>query len=183
MEDWDSFVKDFKIRGCMSVINKILFFFFLILASCTSTSFKEKTFRNMLFATTAGIAIGQSESESKTGMSLVYAGSLASMAAIISILAYDPDKEISERRKTSQELAKQIDSQSAYPLKNQSYDNSVLRGPGINNLQSLPEKYRSKFIPGEWTLYNIDEWEQVDETRIVHKTEMFEIKPPKFLEN
>lgn len=150
----------------------------LISSGCASTM-KEKITRNTLIASAIGAGVGSTREVYKSSHALMYGATLGLITALVSVYYYDPDKEIEEYKRKSKELAKSMDEfateSTGYPSKRPAYS-----GPALNNPQALPEKYRHLIIQGEWVLKQIDEWEQLDEHRKIHKTELLELIPPKF---
>lgn len=146
-----------------------------LIAGCATTT-KGKIARNAIIAGSLGAAYGNSREDYKTTHSVLYGSMSAVVAALASLYYYDPDAEVAELRKQNAELAKAMNDFSE--KSNQPKGRKTYSGPAINNYQSIPEKYRSKITPGEWSLMEIDEVEQVDENKLVRKTELLEIKPP-----
>lgn len=167
----------------MNVHNKCLILLLSIsfIAAGCATSTKGKIARNAFIAGSIGAAYGNSREDYKTTHSVLYGSMSAIVAALASLYYYDPDAEIAELRKQNTELAKSLNSFSENS--NQQRGKKTYSGPAINNYQSIPEKYRSKITPGEWSLMEIDEVEQVDENKLVRKTELLEIKPPQINQN
>lgn len=166
----------------MNALNKLItFILFITIFSGCATSINGKTTRNALIAGTLGAAYGNSRDEYKTTHAAMYGAMGAFLGAMVSLYYYDPDKEIADLRKQNTELAKSMNEFS------ENIDTPKARkthsGPALRNYQSIPEKYRSKITPGEWSLMQIDEVERVDENRLVRKTEMLEIKPPQINQN
>ncbi|MFZ3229916.1 MAG: hypothetical protein WA160_06915 [Pseudobdellovibrio sp.] len=147
----------------------------LVFSSCSSLNFKEKTFRNMAVATAVGILLGQQEKENKGSFSLIYAGLGSSLTAVGSIIAYDPDKEIEKTSGVSKEVANSLEMTIS---NNSSSLNKYKKGESLTNFSTMPSKYKNLIKPGEWKISQISEWEQIDDYTLVHKTELFEIKPP-----
>jgi len=166
----------------MNVSNKSIFIALtIILSSCASNTFKEKTYRNMLIASAIGTIAAQSEKSNKLGYAVAYAGTAAAVAAIASIEYYDPDKELERRTGMSREMANSIEN--SLTQRNSAADyfnNKSQSAPSLKNYGSLPSKYKNLVKPGEWKISQIDEWEQIDDMTFVHKTELFELIPPQF---
>lgn len=162
-------------EAIMNVVK--LSIFSLCLTACASSSFKEKTFRNMIVASAVGLAIGQTEKENKGSYSLIYGGGAAATAAVASILAYDPDKEIEKATGVSKEVSDSLEQALQNPISKKYYDSNK-QGSSLRNFNQLPERYRKLINPGEWRLSQISEWEQLDDFTLVHKTELLEIRPP-----
>lgn len=166
----------------MNALNRLLkaMLTVIVLSSC-ATSTKGKITRNALITGALGAAYGNSREEYKTTHAAMYGAIGGLIAAVASTYYYDPDAEITELRKQNTELAKAMNSFSENS--GQLPSHKAYSGPALNNFQSIPEKYRSKITPGEWSLMQIDEVERVDENRLVRKTEMLEIKPPQINQN
>lgn len=155
-------------------------FIFLILpfglAACATTTFKETMVRNMVVGGAAGFVVGNQKDENKSAYATMYAGIGAAAAALYTTYANDPDKEIAAARAQSRELSKSMDQ--FQDQRSHSRDDLTSRGQALRSYDHLPQKYRSLINPGEWRLYEIDEWEKIDDTKLVHKTEMVELIPP-----
>ena len=147
-----------------------------IFCSGCATNIKEKVLRNSLIATAAGAAYGNSKDEYKTQHSIMYGASAGLIAALVSVYYYDPDKRLDESRKQTSELAKSLDDFSE-GNSTQSRRRPVLSGSATRNYGSLPDKYKSLVSPGEWVLREIDEYERIDDNKIVHKDQLFELIP------
>lgn len=171
----------------MTVSNRIFVFglITIVFSSCATSSFKSKTYRNMLVASAVGLAMGQQKEENKVGYTMAYAGTLAAVAAIASIEYYDPDKELENRTGVSKDIANSLEKAlRGHGADSSNDDDSNFKkirqtsGQGLKNFNALPVKYRNLITPGEWKISQIDEWEQIDDYSFVHKTELFEVRPP-----
>ena len=106
----------------------------------------------------------------------MYAGVAAAVVSTASIYYYDPDQEIEGFKNKTIELARSLDN---FGDSSRRYTKSFNGSSTLKSFGNMPEKYRNLVNPGEWRIYAIDDWEQIDETRLVHKTEILEINPPK----
>lgn len=150
----------------------------IFLTGCATKSYKSTIVRDMAIGAVAGSIYGHSFSNNKAAYSQMYAGIGAATAALISLGLNDPDSEIEQLKKTNEKLRTELDQ-----FDNQSTVGSLRRGKvysgtSMNGMNALPDKYKNLIKPGEWVLYEIDEWERIDDNRMVHKTEMLEIQPP-----
>ncbi|MFN3453761.1 MAG: hypothetical protein ACK41T_02300 [Pseudobdellovibrio sp.] len=140
----------------------VLYPFLMILTtSCASTNFKEKTYRNMLVAAVVGAAIGQIEKENRTGYSVAYGASAATLAAIASIEYYDADKE-------KRELEAKIKFMN---------DMELSRGRNITN--DLPEDLKNLVETHHYDVYRINRWTQRGPKLLVKESEAIELKEVK----
>jgi len=171
----------------MNVINNFKFGFtrtiiaIALVNTACATTMKEKIVRNTLIGGAIGAAIGSTYQNYPGTHELMFGGTAAALAALGSVYYYDPDKEIEEYHKRSIELARSMENFANGASSSQG--RPISSGTALNNVQALPEKYRKLISQGEWALKQIDEWEQIDENRKVHKTEILELIPPTFNQN
>lgn len=151
----------------------------LLAQGCGSLSIKEKVFRNTAIAAAAGYALGSQKDSNQVAYGTMYSGIAAAATALGSIAFYDPDTEIEKFKTKTIEMAKSLDNFGTGPARSPSLGFSG--SSSLNSFGNMPEKYRSLVNPGEWRILAIDAWEQIDETHLVHKTEMLEINPPKLI--
>lgn len=140
----------------------------LIATACAHTP-TEEVFQNMILAGVAGIAMGQQKEEYKTTHSLMYGGLGAAAAGAVTLYLKNPDKETERMRTEVLKLKAQIESFSEPELKSQT--------PGTFGAR-VPDKYRAMISPGEWRIYEINQWIEDGENRIIHQDKIMELIPP-----
>ena len=165
----------------MNANSKITLICVSLLSSACATNMKEKIVRNTLVAGAIGAAVGSTKDQYKTSHELMYGATAAAITALASVYYYDPDQEISNAKKTTEKLRNELDhfeNENTLGPSTSNFRRSTVAGPATNALGALPDKYKRLIKPGEWQLSEIDEWEKIDDTRMVHKTEMLELQPP-----
>lgn len=161
----------------MNVLNKFLSTAIagFLLTSC-ATGMKEKIVRNTLIAGAAGAAYGDSKDEFKSQHSLMYGASAALITAIASLYYFDPDKQLEQFRKTTNQMRDEMDG-----LENgfntPSEKNQTTRGTTLRGYDALPEQYKRMIDPGKWTLSEIDQWVDGGEGQMIHQDKILELKP------
>lgn len=133
----------------------------ILTTSCASTSFKEKTYRNMLVAAVVGAAIGQAEKENRTGYSVAYGASAATLAAIASIEYYDADKE-------KRELEAKI-----------KFINDLENQKSKNISSDMPDDLKNLVDTHHYDVYRINRWTQRGPNLLVKESEAIELKEVK----
>lgn len=157
----------------MNVFNKFTATLLITSQIGCATTIKGKVLQNTLIAGAAGATYGHSLENHKNTHATMYGGAIAAIAAIATVYYLDPDAELENERKRSREISKAMDN---FDQNKTSYHSKP--SPALNNYQAIPERYRKKISPGEWNLIQIDDVEQIDENRLVRKTEILELTPP-----
>ena len=141
------------------------------MSSC-ATTYRGKALESALIASSVGILYGLTRHDYPQENAMIFGSIGGAAGAITSIYLTNPDEEIQKIKSQNESLKEELDQISPERLRK-----TLQTGTAIQNLQMLPPKYRSLIIPGEWTLYEIDEWEQIDDEHIVNKTKLLELKP------
>lgn len=147
----------------------------LLLCSC-ATTYRGKIVQNALIGAAVGVLVGQSKETHKGPNSIMYGSLGASIGGLGTVYYLDPDKEVDSLKSVNAELAKALAESSGSKPPMLDY-----KGPALSAPNKLPEKYKSLINPGEWAVYTIDEWEQIDESKMIHKDKMIQITPPTLL--
>ena len=155
-----------SVAGCLARALMALSFF--AAASCAHTT-KEKVFQNMLIAGATGVLIGQQKENYKTTHSIMYGGVAAAVAGAVTLYMNDPDKESEKLREEIRVLKTQMD-QIGEPW-------LATKTPATFGAK-VPDKYRSMINPGEWRVYEINQWIEDGENRLIHQDKIMELIPP-----
>lgn len=156
-------------------------------AGCASTN-RGKILETIAISSAVGVIYGQSRDEFKTQNSLMY-GSLAGLTGgLVGLYVFDESKKTQELREKISKLEAELDSFGGPSAPRSELTGSMpvgsvtSSGPLRSTLKSsLPSKLQKLVRPGEWTLYSIDEWEQLDDTRLIHKDQILEFRPPELV--
>lgn len=140
----------------------------VLFIGCATTP-TEKVYRNMLVAASLGVLAGQSQPEYKNTHSTMYGGVAASIAGALTLYIENPDKET---KKLRDEIVLLTNNQNQFEK-----GKVVNRGDAIFDAK-IPEKYRSLVNPGEWKVYEIDQWQEEGENRLIHRDRVMELSPP-----
>lgn len=140
-----------------------------ILAGCSNLKTKEKVVVNSFAAGAAGYKFGEQKETNKNSNALLYGSIFALGASIASVYFYDPDVEKEKYRAESEELKKKLDQ----------FQNPRLVVE-TNSFQTgkVPLKYKNMIEPGSWKIYEIDEWVEDGENRMIHQDKLMELTPP-----
>lgn len=140
-----------------------------ILSGCSSLKTKEKVVLNSVVAGAVGYKYGEQKESNKNSNALLYGSMLALGASIASVYFYDPEIEIEKYRAESADLKKKLDE----------FQNPRLVVE-TNSFQTgkVPPKYKNMIEPGSWKIYEIDEWVEDGENRLIHQDKLMELTPP-----
>lgn len=161
----------------MNVLNRLL----LVTACCAlctscATGIKEKIVRNSLIAGAVGAAYGDSKDEFKSQHSVMYGASAALITAIASLYYFDPDKQLDQFRKTTNQMRDEMDGLEI-GFNPTSEKNQIKRGTALRGYDALPDQYKRMIDPGRWTLSEIDQWVEGGEGQMIHQDKLLELKP------
>lgn len=145
----------------MNALNSSILLACVFFTSCSTSSFRGNTYRNMLIASAVGVALAQKEKNNKLGYSVAYGGTAAAVAAIASIEYYDSDQE----RRELQAKLKFINDMEAQRSKNISED--------------LPEDLKALVNAHHFDVYRINRWTQRGPKLLVKESEAIELKEVK----
>ncbi len=123
----------------------------------------------MALAGSAGVAYGYSQSDYKGTQAALYGSLAAAIAAVTTLYFEDPDKEEIKLRNEVKSLKAKLDQINEPKL--------IGMQPAIIGAR-IPEKYKSLIQPGEWRVYEMDEWVEESENRIIHQDKVMELVPP-----
>lgn len=140
----------------------------MLLISCAHTP-TEKVFQNMLIAGAAGAVLGQQKEEYKTTHSIMYGSAAAVIAGAVTLYLNNPDKESEKLREEIRVLKTQMDQMGEPKLATET--------PATFGAK-VPDKYKAMISPGEWRIYEINQWVDDGENRIIHQDKIMELIPP-----
>ncbi len=144
----------------------------LLSISCASTK-KTKSIAGMAVGFVGGYAIGAAatpEGENKKMHGALYGAAASSLVAAGLIYMMDDSKEKQQQIKINL-MADEIE----VLKKNKREINNGSINPGINN---LPGDLRALISPGNWKLYEIDEWVKKGNT-LIHQDKELSFEPSK----
>lgn len=144
-----------------------------LITACAHTP-TEKVFQNMLIAGATGVALGQQKEDYKTTYSTMYGGVAAAIAGAVTLYMNDPDKESQKLREEMRVLKTQMDQIGEPQLATQT--------PATFGAK-VPEKYKSMINPGEWRIYDLNQWIEDGENRLIHQDKIMELIPPSLKPN
>lgn len=138
-----------------------------LLCGCAGKTLKEKTWRNMIAAGAVGAVIGSQQPAFKSTQAALFAATAASLAAAVSLHVYEAaDVDLkSENERLRQELDQAFDPK------------REAEAPGTMNAK-VPAKYQNLIDPGQWRVFQIDEWVEDGENRMIHQDKVMELIPP-----
>ena len=139
-----------------------------LLCSCASTT-KTKVLSEMAAAGILGVVAGQQRQEDRMAFSVMYAGLAAATAGAIGVIVHDPDKEFSILKSENADLKQKLDE--AFTPRLEKELPGTLTG-------KVPDKYRALIQPGQWRVYELDQWIEEDENRLIHQDKIMELIPP-----
>ncbi|MBS1972657.1 MAG: hypothetical protein JSU04_20280 [Bdellovibrionales bacterium] len=138
---------------------------------CAHTT-KERVFQNMLIAGATGVVLGQQKEDYKTTYSTMYGGMAAAVAGAITLYLNDPDKEAEKLREEIRVMKTQLDQIGEPRLATQT--------PATFGAK-VPNKYKSMINPGEWRVYEINQWIEDGDNRLIHQDKIMELTPPSLI--
>jgi len=147
---------------------------FSAIATGCASSTKGRVFQNMLIAGATGVLMGQQKEDYKTTYSTMYGGVAAAVAGAVTLYMNDPDKEADKLREEIRVLKTQMDQIGEPRLATQT--------PATFGAQ-VPNKYRAMINPGEWRVYEINQWVEDGENRLLHQDKIMELIPPSLKPN
>lgn len=134
-----------------------------------ATSFKGKMIESTLIGAGLGAVIGQSRPDYPNQNAVLY-GSLGAVAgALYATYKHDPYKENENLKLANEKLKAQLDQISQPKV--------AFETPATFN-SKIPEKYRKLVNPGEWKVFEIDQWIEDGENRLIHQDKIMELIPP-----
>jgi hypothetical protein len=140
-----------------------------LLVSACGTTTRDRVYRNMAVAGSVGFAVGQTQPEYKMTLSTAYAGVGAAVAAALTLYFDDGEKEMERLRAENKILAGHMGKFDAGKV--------IGQGPATFGA-TVPDKYKAFINPGEWRIYDLDQWVENDENRLIHQDKMMELIPP-----
>lgn len=154
----------------MKKLNVTIIFLTLsfFLQGCATTS-RDKILQGMFVAGTVGTVYGLSKESDRQANAALYGGLAAATAGVVGLMLENPDTEVKRLREEVSYLKNQRELKDETKL--------VAKSPAIFNGQ-IPEKYRGMINPGEWKVYEVDQWEEESENRLRHVDRVMELRPP-----
>ncbi len=144
----------------------------LFLVSC-ATSFKKKTLLGMAAGFAGGYAVGSAatpEGDNKQMHGALYGAAASSLVAAGMIYLFDDSKELKQKKKI-QLMTEEIENLK----KNRKRADAGVLNPSIND---LPNDLKALISPGNWKLYEIDEWVKKGNT-LIHQDKELNFEPSK----
>lgn len=165
----------------------LLTFSLLFQMSCASTN-KGKILETVAVSAAAGVVYGQTRPEFKAQNSLMYGSVVGLTGALIGLYVFDEEKKSQELRVKVSKLEEELQgfNRPSSQTTDLNFSNPTNPSPAPQALRSqlknfLPKKIQKLVRPGEWAFYSIDEWEQLDDTKMIHKDQILEFKPPELV--
>jgi hypothetical protein len=153
----------------------------LVTSACATTN-KGKILETIAVGAAAGAAYGQNRPEFKNENALMYGAIGGLTGSLIGLYVFDEEKKTDELKTKISKLEAELDSFGKNSLHENTSSVSSQNPASKVQLQSfLPKKLQKLVKPGEWSLYRIDDWEQLDDTKLVHKDQVLEFKPPELI--
>ena len=138
-------------------------------------SWKKETLAYMGGGLVAGGVLGASQAPNGENKAMHGAlwGSVAA-AAIGATLIYLKDDDVRLREKEMEIQTLKMEISAGSGRKRQ-----IEGGPSQFVERELPEGVKDLVAPGEWYLYQIDEWKKTSKGEYIHQDKLLEFKPPK----
>jgi hypothetical protein len=152
----------------------------LIISACATTN-KGKILETMIVGAAAGAAYGQNRPEFKKENALMYGAIGGMTGSLIGLYVFDEEKKTEELKTKISKLEAELDSFGKNSVTENTSQSSNIPATKVQLQSFLPKKLQKLVRPGEWSLYRIDEWEQLDDTKLVHKDQVLEFKPPELI--
>lgn len=140
----------------------------LIGSGCANTP-KEKMIQNILLSSAVGFAIGQNVETNRISNGIAYAGVAGTVTALWLTHNSDLDQESENLKAENKRLRNEMDKLLSPTLEQQT--------TGMMSAK-IPSKYAGMINPGEWKIYALDQWVELDENRLVHQDKIMELIPP-----
>jgi|GEM_PF-2024205 len=155
-------------------ISKILKALYLVIlaftfGACASKSHERQMTIGMASGFTVGAVVGSQKDHSKEAHALMWGSFLGMIAGAYSIYSSNPDEEI---RSLNAKLKLELEERERMLAPKLVHSSSHLMG------DNFPKKYQSLVTPGEWRLFETDEWEEDGENRLRHIDKILEMNPP-----
>jgi len=146
-----------------------LLYIFSLIAGCASKSHQQQ----MLVSTSGGFVVGAllgaQKDHSKEAHALMWGSFLGMLSGAYAIYSSNPDEEI---RSLNAKLKFEVDERERMLAPKLVHSSSHMMG------DNFPKKYQSLITPGEWRLFETDEWEEDGENRLRHIDKILEMNPP-----
>jgi hypothetical protein len=174
--------KYFDIKNHFKKFPLILMIFPLVILSCATTN-KGKILETIVLGAAIGASYGTSKPNFKNENALMYGALGGLTGSLIGLYTFDEERRSEELKQKVLKLEAELDSFGKSPNTDSTALGNATSQPTTRvQLQSfLPKKLQKLVKPGEWALYRIDEWEQLDDSKMVHKDQVLEFKPPELL--
>ncbi len=157
-----------KVKLARCLARAILALGFSLVSACATTP-REKILQNILIATATGVVLGQLQTNHKNAYSIMYGGIAGTGAGIASAYLSNIDEVQRHTHEENQKLKNQLDDILKPKLSYQT----------LGTLNSkIPLKYKNLVNPGEWKVFEIDQWVEDSENRLIHQDKIMELIPP-----
>lgn len=150
-----------------------LCFAVLICSGCATS--KKSILTGMAVSGLVGATTGYQSSpagENKTAHAALWGAVAAAAAAAVGLYVFDEEKETDRLRLENRALADQIEKGSSQ--KEVEFEKNSKFIP-----DEFPQEFSSLIKPGNFRVYKIDRWEREGNNRLVYKSKMVELDPPK----
>lgn len=161
-------VKRFRVIG--GITSTIV----LCLSAGCATTTSGKVYQNMALAGAAGAIYGSTQQDYKTTQAVLYGSLAAAIAAATTIYFEDPDKEQIRLRNELKSLKAKLDQINEPKL--------VGVEPATFGAR-IPAKYKNMIQPGEWKVFELDQWVEDGDNRLIHQDKVMELTPPSLKPN
>jgi hypothetical protein len=153
--------------------------FSLLIVGCSS--FKKTALVSMAGGFAGGYMAGHQlapEGDNKNLHGLLVGSAVSSLVGAGLIYFLDEDKLLKEKNTKILELTEK--------LNNQRYSKTIDKEGVISSLSlnhsDMPKEIKNLISPGNWKLYEIDEWKKISEGVMVHQDKELVFKYPKIKE-
>jgi len=156
-------------KGCIVI-------FVTLLSSCSTMSSRDKTLLSMGVGSVVGGVLGSitTPDDENTGAHVAMgAGIGAAVSGVAGLLLFDSEHEMKEREKQIEVLKAEVKTLNGEtePAA-QSSSSKELFG------KDLPPEMKKLIRPGEWQLYEVNNWVKNGDNTIIHEDKIFKMTPP-----
>lgn len=155
-----------KNKRCIIIVLGVLH-----LTGC-ATSSRERILQGMFVAGTVGALYGLSKDSDRTANAALYGSAAAATAGVVGLMMDNPDTETKRLREEVEYLKRQQEVFDAGKV--------VSSSPATFGGQ-IPDKYKQMIRPGEWRVYDVDQWQEDGENRLIHQDKIMEMIPPSLI--
>jgi gas vesicle protein len=132
-------------------------------------TFKQKFTANILIGAALGALLGRSSESLPNMHAKMYAAAGAAIGGAATVYLTDSAQE--ETRLRAEIVKIQADLEQATKPQVEATTSGLMNS-------KVPEKYKAMINPGEWVVYNMDQWIEDSENHLIHQDKMMELTPP-----